>query len=330
MAAFGEQVEVLAPAVHGRADQLLAVEIAFGSVDHIEARVNRTVEQLSTVSASPLLVTDLRPTEPQDGYVHVRLAKAAFFHDTALVRVMSLTGGCDTPPLESGQRVGGTAIIGGAGERGYTDPCSCRLRLCSCLQSRKRQFTRHGCCQVMRCRPNSTTLFTIVRPSKWRPPPLARFSSAACAARNTGRRSWKPRPMSAPTIAFPCLEGTHAAHGNAVRTARTCLCLFHLRHAPDAQPRLRRRPGCVAAGRGAAGRLANQTIRPRSAARGMRITAADNGRDLTGNSLYLLDDPDYQPTVVRSTRVGVDYAGDWKDALLRFLDANSAAVSKKA
>jgi 3-methyladenine DNA glycosylase Mpg len=31
---------------------------------------------------------------------------------------------------------------------------------------------------------------------------------------------------------------------------------------------------------------------------------------------------------VSSKRVGVDYAGEWKDELLRFFDANSKAVSR--
>ncbi|MGD0883407.1 MAG: DNA-3-methyladenine glycosylase [Thermodesulfovibrionales bacterium] len=67
---------------------------------------------------------------------------------------------------------------------------------------------------------------------------------------------------------------------------------------------------------------------PGKLARGFAITRSDNGLDLTTNALFLLDDPDYRPRIARSKRVGVDYAKEWKDALLRFFDANSAAVSK--
>ncbi|HEY2587104.1 MAG TPA: DNA-3-methyladenine glycosylase [Tepidisphaeraceae bacterium] len=62
-------------------------------------------------------------------------------------------------------------------------------------------------------------------------------------------------------------------------------------------------------------------------ARGMRITRADNARDLTGDTLYVTKAPDVQVQIIRSPRVGVDYAEHWKDALLRFSDANSGAVS---
>ena len=60
----------------------------------------------------------------------------------------------------------------------------------------------------------------------------------------------------------------------------------------------------------------------------LRITRALNGKHLTGKSLFLLADPDYRPDIVQTARIGVDYAKEWKDALLRFLDARSPAVSK--
>jgi DNA-3-methyladenine glycosylase len=67
---------------------------------------------------------------------------------------------------------------------------------------------------------------------------------------------------------------------------------------------------------------------PGKLTRALRITCADNGLDLTGGELFLLDDPMYQPLVRVTKRIGVDYAKEWKDALLRFLDDNSKAVSK--
>jgi DNA-3-methyladenine glycosylase len=56
--------------------------------------------------------------------------------------------------------------------------------------------------------------------------------------------------------------------------------------------------------------------------RAFHVTRAENGLDLTGDQLYFLADPAYQAQVVTSKRIGIDYAGEWKDAPLRFLDAN--------
>jgi len=67
---------------------------------------------------------------------------------------------------------------------------------------------------------------------------------------------------------------------------------------------------------------------PGKLTRALRITLADNRLDLTGDKIFLLDDRAYQPRIVKTQRVGVDYAREWKDAMLRFLDANSSAVSK--
>src|SRR5262249_52450589 len=68
---------------------------------------------------------------------------------------------------------------------------------------------------------------------------------------------------------------------------------------------------------------------PGKLTRALRITRAFNGKVLTGKSLFLLSDPEYRPKVVQPTGVGIDYAGEWKDALLRFLDADTPAVSKR-
>ncbi len=56
--------------------------------------------------------------------------------------------------------------------------------------------------------------------------------------------------------------------------------------------------------------------------RAMQITRTLNGLDLTGTQLYLLDNPDYQPAVETTKRIGIDYARHWKDAPLRFVDIN--------
>jgi DNA-3-methyladenine glycosylase len=67
---------------------------------------------------------------------------------------------------------------------------------------------------------------------------------------------------------------------------------------------------------------------PGKLTRALRITRSDNGLDLTGDSLFLLDDCRYRPSISRSARVGVEYAKEWKDAPLRFFDTRSLAVSK--
>ena len=56
--------------------------------------------------------------------------------------------------------------------------------------------------------------------------------------------------------------------------------------------------------------------------RAFRITRLQNGLDLTGTQLYFLDNPGYQPVVKSAKRIGIDYAREWKDAPLRFVDAN--------
>ena len=56
--------------------------------------------------------------------------------------------------------------------------------------------------------------------------------------------------------------------------------------------------------------------------RAMEITRLQNGLDLTGTQIYLLDNSDYQPVVQSAKRIGIDYAREWKDAPLRFVDAN--------
>jgi DNA-3-methyladenine glycosylase len=67
---------------------------------------------------------------------------------------------------------------------------------------------------------------------------------------------------------------------------------------------------------------------PGKLTRAMQITRADNGLDLTGDDLFLMDDNAARPRIIRTPRIGVDYAAEWKDEPLRFLDADSRAVSK--
>lgn len=55
------------------------------------------------------------------------------------------------------------------------------------------------------------------------------------------------------------------------------------------------------------------------------IDRAAYGADLTARPLYLLDGP--TPKVVRSPRIGIDYAAEWAEKPWRFYDPNSPFVS---
>ena len=63
-------------------------------------------------------------------------------------------------------------------------------------------------------------------------------------------------------------------------------------------------------------------------ARALRITRAMNGHDLTGDRIFFSDDGADPPRIKATKRIGIDYAGKWKHALLRFVDANCAAGRK--
>jgi DNA-3-methyladenine glycosylase len=66
---------------------------------------------------------------------------------------------------------------------------------------------------------------------------------------------------------------------------------------------------------------------PGKLTRAFRITRKMNGLDLTGERLFLLRDPSCRPRIKKTKRIGVEYAGPWKDRLLRFYDAGSTAVT---
>ncbi|MCL2640984.1 MAG: DNA-3-methyladenine glycosylase [Phycisphaerales bacterium] len=67
---------------------------------------------------------------------------------------------------------------------------------------------------------------------------------------------------------------------------------------------------------------------PGNLTKGLRITVADNGTDVVKNNDLFFERGDKRTVNVDvSKRIGVDYAGAWKDAMLRFTDAESTAVS---
>ena len=65
---------------------------------------------------------------------------------------------------------------------------------------------------------------------------------------------------------------------------------------------------------------------PGKLTRALHITLADNRADVTHGDLYFLKRT-REPRIIATPRIGVDYARHWKDELLRFIDADSHAVS---
>lgn len=62
---------------------------------------------------------------------------------------------------------------------------------------------------------------------------------------------------------------------------------------------------------------------PGKLARALDITGSHNGLDLTGDAFHFVADPGYRTRIARSKRIGVDYAGAWKDKPLRFVDVRN-------
>jgi DNA-3-methyladenine glycosylase len=75
--------------------------------------------------------------------------------------------------------------------------------------------------------------------------------------------------------------------------------------------------------------VVGKTDGPGKLTRAFGVTRArHDGLPLYGPELWL--EPGPPPRAVQATpRIGVDYAGDWKDAPLRFLDADSPFVSRR-
>jgi DNA-3-methyladenine glycosylase len=68
---------------------------------------------------------------------------------------------------------------------------------------------------------------------------------------------------------------------------------------------------------------------PGKLARGFELKRSDNGADLTGSRLFLLENPHDRPRIEVTPRIGIEYAKQWVPAPLRFFDADSAAVSRR-
>lgn len=76
--------------------------------------------------------------------------------------------------------------------------------------------------------------------------------------------------------------------------------------------------------------IADTTHGPGLLCRALRIDRRLTGSDLTGQTLWI-ERPAVsryrKPRIVRSTRIGVDYAGDWAKKPWRFFDGDSPYVS---
>jgi DNA-3-methyladenine glycosylase len=66
---------------------------------------------------------------------------------------------------------------------------------------------------------------------------------------------------------------------------------------------------------------------PGRLSRALGITRADDGADLTGDTLFLSARV-WRPAIAVTARVGVGYAGAWADRPWRFLDPTSHSVSR--
>jgi len=67
---------------------------------------------------------------------------------------------------------------------------------------------------------------------------------------------------------------------------------------------------------------------PGKLAQRMFISRDLNGVSLMGEEIFLVDAGGARPRILAGPRVGVDYAQEWKDQPLRFMDRDSRAVSK--
>jgi DNA-3-methyladenine glycosylase len=63
-------------------------------------------------------------------------------------------------------------------------------------------------------------------------------------------------------------------------------------------------------------------------ARAFEIGPPDNGIDITRGDTFFIADDAYIRRIVKSKRVGVDYAGRWKDRLLRFIDTKNPVAKQ--
>lgn len=61
-------------------------------------------------------------------------------------------------------------------------------------------------------------------------------------------------------------------------------------------------------------------IGPGKLARYLNITREHNNLEVTNETIYFEADDTYRPGITATKRIGIDYAKEWKDELLRFID----------
>src|SRR5207237_10435952 len=79
MSAFGEKKKFIAPLPCRFANQLLALLVTLGRVDHINAGVECALYQ--TIDQFSAGVADVRAAEAEHGHVHIGLAEMPLFHE---------------------------------------------------------------------------------------------------------------------------------------------------------------------------------------------------------------------------------------------------------
>ena len=67
---------------------------------------------------------------------------------------------------------------------------------------------------------------------------------------------------------------------------------------------------------------------PAKLAKAFKITGAQNGLDLTGEDIYFVVDASYRPKILKTKRVGVEYAKHWQHRHLRFIDLGSPVAKR--
>jgi DNA-3-methyladenine glycosylase len=73
--------------------------------------------------------------------------------------------------------------------------------------------------------------------------------------------------------------------------------------------------------------IKDKTWGPGLLCKAMRIDRSLNGADLCGTALWIEAPSGKRAKVARATRIGIDYAGDWKHKEWRFFDKHSPYVS---
>jgi DNA-3-methyladenine glycosylase len=82
--------------------------------------------------------------------------------------------------------------------------------------------------------------------------------------------------------------------------------------------------------RGSQVKVVNLTNGPSKLCMAMGISKAQNKTDLTASPLYIMDAPLVpQKEIVETTRIGIDYSGEWKNKSWRFYIRNNRFVSVK-